>query len=103
MKDCFVVKYIMVIFNLYINMKIFKFYAEWCGPCKALTKQLDTMNLSVEVTPIDIENDDQDLTTKFKIRSVPTLVFVDDNENELERLTGSQSNSAIENIISKYA
>lgn len=81
-------------------MKIFKFYADWCGPCKALTKTLDSMNINV--IPIDIESDENDFTTKFKIRSVPTLIFVDDNDNELDRLVGIQSNDAIQKIISKY-
>lgn len=81
-------------------MKIFKFYADWCGPCKALTKTLDSMNINV--IPIDIESDENDLTTKFKIRSVPTLIFVDDNDNELDRLIGMQSSETIQKIISKY-
>jgi len=71
-------------------MKIYKFWAEWCGPCKQLSKILESKNdeLSLELIPVNIDEDKDDLCAKYNIRNIPTLVLVDENENEIKRLSG---------------
>jgi thioredoxin-like negative regulator of GroEL len=70
-------------------MKVLKFYAEWCAPCKGLTMIIngakDKINIPIEEVNID---DNVFMATEYKIRSVPTLVIVDDQENEIKRHTG---------------
>lgn len=70
-------------------MKMLKFYAEWCGPCKALTRVIGTAG---EKVTIEIENVNIDenifLTQQFKVRTVPTMILVDLNENEIKRHVG---------------
>lgn len=70
-------------------MKILKFYAPWCGPCKAqseIIKQAgDKITIPVEEVNID---DNVFMSTNFQIRSVPTMVLVDDNEKEVKRKVG---------------
>lgn len=70
-------------------MKVLKFYAEWCSPCKGLTMIIngakDKINIPIEEVNID---DNVFMTTQFNIRSVPTLVIVDEQENEIKRHTG---------------
>ena len=70
-------------------MKVLKFYGEWCGPCKALTKIIENAGdkIQVEVEPVDIDSNIM-MAQEFKIRSVPTMVLVDDNNNELKRHVG---------------
>lgn len=65
-------------------MKLLKFFADWCGPCKALEKTLG----NIEHENIDIELNEE-LTSKYGIRSIPTLVLVDDEGKEMRRLTGA--------------
>ena len=55
-------------------MKILKFSAEWCTPCKMLQRTLDEMALPYPVENIDIDKK-PDLAGEFGIRGVPTLVF----------------------------
>ena len=70
-------------------MKVLKFYAEWCAPCKMMTKIIegakDKITTKIEEVNID---DNIFLSTQFGIRSVPTMVMVDDNEKEIKRLIG---------------
>ena len=70
-------------------MKVLKFYAEWCGPCKALTQVIKKAGDKVTI-PVEDVNIDENvmLSQQFGIRSVPVMVLVDDKENELKRQVG---------------
>jgi len=70
-------------------MKVFKFYAEWCGPCKGLTMVVNGAKDKISI-PIEEVNIDENimLSQEFKIRSVPTMVLVDAQENEIKRHVG---------------
>ena len=60
-----------------------KFFATWCGPCSVVSKQLEGLDLQ----EVDLDQDTEGLTTKYKIRNVPTLVFLKDGE-EVDRHSG---------------
>lgn len=70
-------------------MKVFKFYAEWCQPCKGLTMVVNGAKDKISI-PIEEVNIDENimLSQNFKIRSVPTMVLVDAQENEIKRHVG---------------
>lgn len=70
-------------------MKVLKFYAEWCGPCKALTEVIKKAGDKVTI-PVENVNIDENvfLAQEFRVRSVPTMVLVDDTENEIKRQVG---------------
>ena len=79
-------------------MKILKFYADWCNPCKQQTKVLDEMSL--DVTSINIEDDDsEELVEKYNIMSVPVIIFLNDNEEEIKRFIGLTTKTILENFI----
>ena len=75
-------------------MKLLKFYATWCGPCKTLTKTMEGIELPCEVVSIDIA-EDMHLATKYKVRSVPTLILVNENDEPIATKTGSLSKEDI--------
>jgi len=67
-------------------MKVLKFSASWCQPCKTLTTQLESLAANYEEIDADT---DPDKFKAFGIRNVPTLVLLDNNGIEKDRLTGS--------------
>ena len=72
-------------------MKIIKFEASWCNPCKQLARTLANSvdsSISSLVEAIDVDSDNP-LIEKYNIRGVPVLLFIDDEGNELARLTGA--------------
>jgi len=69
--------------------KILRFTASWCQPCKGLAMNLEAANLELPIEVVDIDAM-SDVAIEFGIRSVPTLIMMEDN-NILKRITGLQS------------
>lgn len=69
------------------NMKILKFYADWCAPCKVISKVLETAKLPVSIIEVDVE-ENPDMVKDFGIRSVPVIILLTDNGNEMRRWVG---------------
>ena len=70
-------------------MKILRFTASWCGPCKSLAMNLEQANLQMPIEVIDIVVQ-SDVAVEYGIRGVPTLVMLDENI-EVKRLVGSKT------------
>ncbi len=62
---------------------IIDFYADWCGPCKALAPILEELSEEyagkVNIYKIDTEAE-QELAAAFGIRSIPSMLFCPLNE-----------------------
>ncbi|MCP4326656.1 MAG: thioredoxin family protein [Alteromonadales bacterium] len=76
--------------------KIIYFTAPWCGPCKALGPVMDKLSLEIPIHKVNIDND-MEKAAHYSVRSVPTLVKVDDSNNEIKRTVGNQSREDILN------
>ena len=72
-----------------------KFFATWCGPCTVVSKQLENIE---GIQAVDLDNDIDGLATKYKIRNVPTLVFLKDGQ-EVDRHTGLITKAAYEQKV----
>lgn len=82
-------------------IKILKFESDSCPQCKALSATLEriTKEYKTDIKSIDIEEDNnQDLIRKYNIRSIPTLIFLNEAQ-EYNRLVGNQSYATINKII----
>jgi thioredoxin 1 len=72
-----------------MNKRILRFTASWCGPCKALAKNLEASDIKLPIEVIDIDTDSE-IAVTYGIRGVPTLVMLDENI-EVKRLVGSKT------------
>ena len=83
------------------------FYAEWCGPCKMLAPVLEELSDEfagkVDIYKINVD-EEEELSMLFGIRSIPTLIFIEQN-GTMHRSQGAmgkpQLKEAIESILLK--
>ncbi|WP_413512289.1 thioredoxin family protein [Myroides odoratus] len=58
---------------------LLQFYAEWCGPCKTLSKMIDEsindITTHVELKRINVD-EHHDIAAEFFVRAIPTMVLV---------------------------
>ena len=73
------------------------FWAEWCGPCKALGPVLEEIATEVgekaEVVKVNVD-EASSLAQKYGIRGIPTLIFFKDGEAKTT-LVGNQPKDEI--------
>ena len=69
-------------------MKLIKFSASWCMPCKNLESRLNKLDLTIDLFSYDVE-EEVELTEEWKVRNVPTVILVDDNGHEVKRWVGN--------------
>jgi thioredoxin 1 len=77
--------------------EVLKFSASWCGPCQALSATLKNGDWSTPIKEIDID-ENLDLAAQYNIRSVPTLVVLQDG-NEVRRKTGALNSKQVKELI----
>lgn len=79
-------------------MKVLKFSAKWCNPCKMLSKVLEDYNGEIPVEEIDIE-DNSDMANQYSIRGVPTCVLLNDSDVEVNRKVGMMTLEQFEQFV----
>lgn len=79
-------------------MKVLKFEATWCAPCKMLKEVISNIETDVVIESIDIDTN-SDLAAQYNIRSVPTCIIVDDEGNEVSRHIGMMNKDTFNEFI----
>ena len=77
------------------------FYADWCGPCKALAPVLEQLSEEyegkIDIYKIDTEVE-QELAAAFAIKSIPSMLFCP-AEGQPQMANGALPKPEIERII----
>ena len=81
-------------------MKILKFQSDWCAPCKVQKTMMHGFD-KCPVEEINIENGDERVSL-HNIKSVPTLILVNEDGEELWRKSGLTNIMEIEKSVSKH-
>jgi thioredoxin 1 len=77
--------------------KLLVFSASWCGPCKAFKPTLLELEQD-RLVYIDID-EMPEIREDYEVRSVPTIILVDEDGNELERFIGAQPLSKLQDLL----
>jgi thioredoxin 1 len=80
------------------------FWAEWCGPCKAIAPVLDELanlhNGKLKIGKVNVD-ENQDLAAQYGIRAIPTLIIFKNGEIK-EQMVGALSKRDLEAKISTH-
>lgn len=81
-------------------MKLLKFYATWCGPCKGLSQVIEQAKdkISIPIEEIDVDQN-MEMARKYNIRGVPVMIVTDDSGTELRRKVGMTDEKTLLNFI----
>lgn len=82
-------------------VKLLKFGANWCAPCRSLVPILEELKDKVVIEDIDVDEVDPVILTNYKIRNIPVLIITKDNV-EVWRHVGSISKIDLENKLKEY-
>jgi thioredoxin-like negative regulator of GroEL len=80
-------------------MKILKFYATWCAPCKALSATINSIKdeITIEIEEID-SDENMDMARKYNVRSLPTMIMID-GDKEIKRQAGLMSVDQLKEFV----
>lgn len=84
-------------FDNYLNAGkpvVIDFYATWCGPCKAMTPLITRLEQEIgdKVVFVKVDVDQaKSIAQRYKVKAMPTFVFLDSKGNEVETKVGSMS------------
>lgn len=77
------------------------FSATWCGPCKKIAPIIDELAAEYEgkvnIGKCDVDEND-DLTAKFGIRNVPTVLFIKGGEVVDKHVGAAKKSNFVEKI-----
>ena len=86
------------------DITIVDFWAEWCGPCKALTPALENLSEkyegAIKVAKVNV-SENIDLAKENSISSIPCLVIFRGGK-EIDRVVGFKGKDALEDLFIKH-
>ena len=75
------------------------FYADWCGPCKAMNSTLSKFQTETGVELIKVNVDqNKDLAQQYGVRGIPCFIIIN-NGTEVNRAVGMQTLQQLKNLI----
>jgi thioredoxin 1 len=80
------------------------FGADWCPPCNAISPIVEILATEfagkAKIAKLDID-DNREMTSRFKIRNLPTLLFFKDGK-PVDKIVGAVGKKAITEKLNQY-
>ena len=81
--------------------KILYFSAPWCGPCKQFGPVMDRISQTgILVEKVNVDNAPA-VAAAYNVRSVPTVIVVNNTGNEIGRSVGMLSESQVRQLYNQ--
>lgn len=87
------------------GLAVVDFWAEWCGPCHAVTPVIESLAEEyagkVKIGKVDVDAN-RKTTERFNVRSIPSILYFKDGEL-VETVVGVRSKGQLEELIEAHA
>lgn len=81
------------------------FWAEWCGPCRALAPKLEEVATQfggkVKVVKLNVDENPES-PAKYGVKGIPTMILFKGGKN-IDQIVGNHPVENISALLSKYA
>lgn len=81
------------------------FWAEWCGPCRALGPKLEEiaeeMSDKIKIAKLNVD-ENPTMPAKYGVRGIPTLILFKDGQ-EIDQIVGNHPKENIVALLKKHS
>jgi thioredoxin 1 len=86
------------------EVSIVDFWAEWCGPCRAIGPIIDELATEYDgkakIGKVNVDNNPE-ITQKYHVRNIPTILFIKGGE-VVDKHVGAASKTILEDKLKAH-